>query len=157
MARGQVLRDDQRELIWRLYLRHVSHAVIARQIGCSRQAVTRTVGRIRKDLAEDRLQNFEEQRSVALAEYDEVKREAWKRLAECKASSHAAVGYLGQIVSSRQQQDRLLGLETIQVDHRGAGLVAIAHLVKQPVTDPELLALLPATGDGHRPRSVIDA
>jgi hypothetical protein len=133
MSRALALRPEQREEVWELYLRRMSQSAIARHIGCSRNAVSRNVVKMRGELNERRATELEELRTEALAEYDIIKRAAWSRLAACGPNSPAGVGYLNAICVARQSQDRLLGLEKLSIDHRGVVLARVENILTTPV------------------------
>jgi neutral trehalase len=88
---------------------------------------------VRRELNQERLKDLEDLRTEAIAEYDAIKQECWKRLKRCPAKSNAAVGYIGSIVEARKQQDRLLGLEQVTIDHRIGVLAKIDAMLDVPV------------------------
>ena len=134
MSRALALTPTQQDDIWRLWLRRVPQAEIARRIGCSRTTVSNTVVRIRSQLNERRLVELEDLRTDALAEYDTIKEEAWHRLEACKPTSPVAVGYLSTILTARQAQDRILGLEgPLTIEHRGVLLARLDAVLDAPV------------------------
>lgn len=133
MSRALALKPDQEQLIWNLWLHRVPQATIAEQIGCSRRTVSTVVNRIRRRLNEQRLQELEELRTEALAEYDAIKLEAWTRLEACAPGSAVAVGYISTIVNARQAQDRLLGLQELTVNLRAVHLAKVENLLDTPV------------------------
>jgi DNA-binding CsgD family transcriptional regulator len=133
MSRALALKPDQEDDIWRLWLQRVPQAEIGRRIGCSRKTVSAAVQRVQKRLAAERTRDLEEARAEALAEYDTVKGECWERLAGCKPTSTAAVGYLGAILDARRQQDRLLNLEHLTVNVRAVALGKIEALLEEGI------------------------
>jgi hypothetical protein len=120
MTQRRALSPEQEEQVWALWLRRVPVLAIAAQFGVGRNTVSRTVARITRELSKRHQTDLDGARTEALAEYDAIKCEAWRRLARCAPQSTAGVGLLSNIIAARQQQDRLLGLERIQVDHRHA-------------------------------------
>jgi len=131
MSRRDALNDDQREEIWRLHVKRVSQREIADRIGCNRNTVSAVVRRITEQLAEGRRTEMEAARNEALAVYDEIQREIWKRLEQCPATSSLSV-----IVEARRRQDRLLGLEKLTVNHTQVYLTRIEALMNQPIPLP---------------------
>lgn len=136
MSRRDALNDDQRDEIWRLHVKRVSQREIADRIGCNRNTVSAVVRRTTEQLAEGRRTEMEVARNEALAVYDEIQREIWKRLEQCPATSSLAVGYLSVIVEARRRQDRLLGLEKLTVNHTQVYLTRIDALMNQPIPLP---------------------
>jgi len=136
MSRRDALNDDQRDEIWRLHVKRVSQREIADRIGCNRNTVSAVVCRITAHLAEGRRTELEAARNEALAVYNEIQREIWKRLEQCPATSSLAVGYLSVIVEARRRQDRLLGLEKLTVNHTQVYLTRIDALMNQPIPLP---------------------
>jgi hypothetical protein len=118
MPAPRALTRDEEQHVWELWLRRFPQTRIARQFGVSRKVVGGTIARMQAELAEGRHATLEAARDEALATYDVIQQEAWARMAKCAPNSTASVGYLGAILETRRQKDRLLGLEKLQIDHR---------------------------------------
>jgi hypothetical protein len=128
------LGEDHHEQLWELYCKRTPQSALARHFGCSRTSVSNAVARIKKKLAEGRREELEHARAESIAVYQAAQAEAWRRLTKCPPASTAAVGYLAQIVESQRQQDRLLGLEEITVNHRGMLLARLEAVLDTPVS-----------------------
>ena len=133
MPYPRALTPDQQEKAWELWLRRFPQTAIARQMGVNRNTVGRTIKRIQRELTNERQAELEQVRTLALAEYDVIKREAWQSRQKCAPSSTASVGYLSTIIEARKQQDRLLGLEEVTVTHRGLVLARLETVLGEGV------------------------
>jgi hypothetical protein len=133
MPARRALSPQEEELVWQLWARRVPQTGIARQFNVSRKVVSSAVGRVQRELAEGRHADLEAARDEALGVYDLVQQAGWARMAKCAPNSTASVGYLSAIIEARRQQDRLLGLEKITVDHRAQALAKVEHLLDTAV------------------------
>jgi hypothetical protein len=116
---------------------------IAQDVGVHRNTVSKLITRITKELNTRRMESLEDLRQHALSTYDAIQKEAWERLQSCSGNSNSAVGFLGIISQARRQQDRLLGLEQVTINHTETYLKELRLLMDQPVP----IAVLPSSID----------
>jgi DNA-binding CsgD family transcriptional regulator len=138
----RALTGRQEQEAYELWLRRVPVTRIAERMNCHRNTVSATIRRVLEEEAEGRQAELERARNESIAVYQGVQQEAWRRLQGCQPTSNAAVGYLGIIADAQKQQDRLLGLEQLTLNVRGAHLAHVDALL-----DSTVPILLPGADD----------
>jgi hypothetical protein len=136
MSRAHALTPQQEDAIWAAYLRKVPRQQIAQEVGTSPTTVSAVVQRVKQRLNDRRTADLEALRTDALAEYDQLQREAWDRLQQCSPTSTLSVGYLGVILDARRQEDRILGLQAPKAIDVTSGGESIGELIKQLLHEP---------------------
>jgi DNA-binding CsgD family transcriptional regulator len=133
MPRRTGITHAQEEAIYRLHLQHVPIQAIASQEGLHRNTVSAALNRITGALNDRHIESLEGERQRSLDIYRTIESECWARLRVADPDSTVSVGYLNILSQVRRQQDRLLGLERITVDHQGLYLQQVHALMSQPV------------------------
>lgn len=68
---------ETQALVASMYLRGMTQAAIAKELGCTRPNVTQHLSRVRKVWLDSSLQDFNELKARELARLDEIERQAW--------------------------------------------------------------------------------
>ena len=133
MPQPRALTPDQEQLAWQLWLQRVPQTQIAERLGCHRNRISAWITRILRELADARRDALEDAREQALATLDAIQAEAWSRLAAAKPTSNVSAAYLSTIIEATRLQARILGLERLGIDLRGAALLRVDSLLDETV------------------------
>jgi hypothetical protein len=127
MTAPRALNVEQQHDVYEQSLRRVPYTQLARQYRVDRETITRTIDRFIHEFAEQRRPELETLRGTLFDELDQVKGAAWESYRDARPGSMARNGALSLVKDSIAEQARLMGLEKIQVDHRGLLAAKIEH------------------------------
>lgn len=92
---------------------------LGKKMGIDQAAVSRLMKEIREEWKQERLDSYEIDIDIHLAELEKVRKECWKRLKACKNPAQGA-RWTEMIINALKERARLLGLnapDKLEIDH----------------------------------------